>query len=334
MGDRQGHNEINDAALVCGSLGLAHEVLSPSDDEIARFIPEFARQQDQPIGDLAAFPYFYGMAQLPEDCTIILDGSGNDDYFGVTGAALALKYKVRSDVKKYVPDALWPAFIGLLSVGPTGMRRLSKYWSRPIEDSFVAWDGWNTPELTRLFRHDISFDDTYLWRVMREADPEQWKTLMTEVVGRIWEPQAGFAKGIHAAHALGKGLCFPFNDERLASWVHQLPQELKLDKAVLLAYMAKNLPREIVQKPKSGFHFNLNRLFQNPKYRWAEELDRAGLLQVLPSWSRQPIQELLDSYTREPQDSRWQHRLYGLCLLATVVAMKHEHTMMATKAGQ
>ena len=273
------------------------------------------------------------MAQLPDDCGVILDGAGNDDYFGLIGVGLRLKYTLRAKVQTYIPESLWPAVMSLMSIGPSGLRNLSRLWEKPIEDSFVAWNGWSAPELTRLFGRDVSFADTPLWQLMRRHEnPDNWRPLMTEVIGGIWEAQAGIPKGVFFAHALGKGMRFPFIDERLAGFVHQLPMELKLDKRILLAYMAKNLPKAIVDKPKSGFIFDLNRLFHNPESRWADELLGAGLLNVLPSWSEQPIRELVSKHAAEPDNLKWQHRLYALCLLATVVSMKRQAPLSKASA--
>jgi asparagine synthase (glutamine-hydrolysing) len=120
---------------------------------------------------------------------------------------------------------------------------------------------------------------------------------------------------------------FPFTDSRLASFVQGLPEELKfkdgVNKQILRAYMRKNLPREIVEKPKHGFVFDLNRLFANPAFRWPDEMERAGLLRMLPTWSQGPIHELLRRHAQAPGDARWQYRLYALCLLATVLAVKN-----------
>jgi asparagine synthase (glutamine-hydrolysing) len=311
-------SEANHAALVCRSLGLTHQIYVPSDGDIASGIGEFARHNDQPMGDLAAFAYFLGMKQLPDDCAVVLDGSGNDDYFGITGSALELRYKTRAEIQRFVPNFLWSLVPWAMSHGHAGFKALGRHWARPIEESFVPWEGWSAGELTELFQRPISMADTHLWSVMRGGDLQRWRLVMTEAIGGIWEAQTGFAKGVHFAHSLGLGIRYPFIDERITAWVHQLPMELKLDKMILRAYMAKNLPAEIVDKPKSGFIFDLNRLFLNPEYPWADELSRAGLFRVLSTWSDRPIRKVLDSHAREPEDLRWQHRLYALCLLATV----------------
>ncbi|MEI2787963.1 MAG: asparagine synthase-related protein [Steroidobacteraceae bacterium] len=319
-------DESHHAALVCDALGLAHQRYVPTDDELAHGIVDFARVQDQPIGDTAALPYFLGMSQLPEDCTVVIDGTGNDYYFGIPGTSKGLwRYKRRADLQA-VAGPLWPALLGAMALGPLGARRLSEYWRRPVEETFVAWDGWSSADLAQLFGRDVSFAETYLWRLMQGADPADWLNVHTEVVCGVWEPHAAYRKAIHFAQAVGRSIRFPFTDNRLAAFVQGLPEQLKyrdgVNKQILRAYMKQCLPREIVQKPKSGFIFDLNRLFANPAFAWHEELDRAGLLRALPTWSQAPIAELLQRRKAAPDDPRWQQRLYALCLMATVLAVK------------
>jgi asparagine synthase (glutamine-hydrolysing) len=338
VGQRDEHlNETHAAALVCRALGLAHICFVPTDEDLARGIVEFARVQDQPVGDPAALPYFLGMSRLPEDCTVIIDGTGNDSYFGIPSTAKGLwRYERRTEMQALLGPA-WPLLLGALSLGPLGARRLSHFWRRPVEESFVAWEGWSDAELTHLFGREVSFSDTYLWHLMQDADPTDWLHLHTEVVCGIWEPHAAYRKAVHFAHALGKSIRFPFTDNRLASFVQALPEQLKFingeNKQILRAYMKQCLPAEIVRKPKSGFIFNLNELFANPVFAWQDELDRAGLLQVLPTWSQQPIQQLLKRRAQSPGDLRWQQRLYALCLLATVMAVKDGYDPFQTRHG-
>ena len=156
--------EVPHASLVCQALGIEHQVYVPTDAEIASGIREFVGLSDQPVGDLAALPYFLGMARLPEDCSIVLDGSGNDDYFGVTGKALELRYKTRAAVQRFVPDALWPVVTGLMSKGPVGIRSLSRHWSRPIEESFVPWEGWPSQEISELVGRPITLAGTRIYK--------------------------------------------------------------------------------------------------------------------------------------------------------------------------
>lgn len=330
-------NEEHHAALVCSALGLAHQCYVPTDEDLAHGIVDFARVQDQPVGDTAALPYFLGMARLPDDCTVVIDGTGNDSYFGIPSTAKGVwRYRRRLMLQSAL-GPLWPAMLWAMSHGPLGARRLGDFWRRPVEESFVAWEGWSETELSRLFGRKISFSDTYLWEVMQKAGPADWLRLHTEVVCGVWEPHAAYRKAVQFAQALGRSIRFPFTDNRLAGYVQALPEQLKykdgVNKQILRAYMKQTLPREIVEKPKSGFIFDLDRLFTNTAFAWQDDLDRAGLLRVLPSWSREPLGELLRWRAESPHDPRWQQRLYALCLLATVLAAKDGYDPILASAS-
>ena len=330
-------NEEHHAALVCNALGLDHQCYVPTDEDLARGIVEFSRVQDQPVGDTAALPYFLGMSRLPEDCTVIIDGTGNDYYFGIPSPAKGMwRYQRRVALQSALGPA-WPALLWARDRGPLGTRRLSQFWRRPVEESFVAWEGWDQAELSQLFGRRISFADTYLWQVMRNAAATDWLGLHTEVVCGIWEPHAAYRKAVHFAQALGRSIRFPFTDNRLAQYLQGLPEQLKyrdgINKQILRAYMQRTLPREIVEKPKSGFIFDLDRLFTNAVFAWQDELARAGLLRVLPTWSQDPVDDLLRRHAESLHDPRWQHRLYALCLLATVLGTKDGFDPFAKSAG-
>jgi hypothetical protein len=144
------------------------------------------------------------------------------------------------------------------------------------------------------------------------------------VIGGIWEAQAGIPNGVHFAHSLGKGMRFPFIDERLAGYVHALPMELKLDKRILLAYLNKNLPKTIVDKPKSGFIFDLNGCSTTPSTAGRRRCRKPGSSRRCPHGSDAVVNDLMAKQAADPRNLKWQHRLYALSLFATVVSKRQE----------
>ena len=319
-------NETKDAALVGKALGFAFQSYIPTDRDLARGLRHFASVQDNPVGDPAALPYFLAMKNLPDDCSVILDGTGNDYYFGIPSYGKGVhRYRLRLQIERNMPLNVWKLILRLMSWGPGWMRELREYWSKPSEESFVAWDGWTAEELSTLFRRQVSFADTYLWELMQKGESEDWVTLLTNVVCGVWEPHTAYRKAM-LAHALGKGIRFPFTDNRLAQFINRLPVALKFEggknKVLLRAYMAKHLPQEILIKPKAPFVFDLNRLMQNSEYRWVEDLNQQGILQILPNLDNESIQQLLSRHAKDPKGSKWKFRLYALCLLSTFLAVR------------
>jgi asparagine synthase (glutamine-hydrolysing) len=321
------HDEESDAALVAKSLGLAFKPYVPTGRQLAEGLHHFLAVQGQPIGDLAALPYFLGIRDLPEDCRVVLDGTGNDYYFGIPSVEKgAHRYGRRLQIEGSLPPAAWKLLLRLMALGPGALRRLSRFWAEPIEESFVAWEGWSQQELSGLCQRDVSFAGTYLWKVMRDGRQDEWIQLLTNVVCGVWEPHAAFRKAHHFAHALGRGIRFPYTDDRLAAFINHLPAALRFDggknKILLRAFMARHLPKEILTKPKSPFIFDLSLLLSNTEYSWVTDLSRKGLLRAMPGWNDEAIRDLLTRYAKEPRDSRWQCRVYTLCLLASVLALR------------
>ena len=320
------HDEESDAALVARSLGLAFKPYVPTPRQLVEGLHQFLAVQGQPVGDLAALPYFLGMRNLPEDCHVILDGTGNDYYFGIPSVEKAQhRYGRRLAIEGGLPPAAWRLLVRLMALGPVVLRRLAAVWSEPIEESFVSWEGWSREELSRLRGGEVSFENTYLWKVMREGRGSDWIQVLTNVVCGVWEPHAAFRKAFHFAHALGRGIRFPFTDDRLAAFVNGLPAEFKhsegRNKILLRAFMARHLPGSILTKPKSPFIFDLRLLLANPEYSWIADLSDHGLLRVMPGWDEEVIRELMERHARAPNDTRWQCRVYALCLLAGVMAV-------------
>jgi asparagine synthase (glutamine-hydrolysing) len=319
-------DETKDAEIVCQVLGIDHIRYYPTDDELIQGFYKFTNHLDQPIGDPAAFPYYLGMSQLPDDCMLLLDGTGNDYYFGVSSIPRGVwNYKRRMAIENNVPKWLWNRILNLMLSSTANMKGLAANWSLPIQESFVAWKGWKQNDLNELFGKQIEFDHTYLWNVMNRRSDLNHIEMETEVICGVWEPHTAYRKAETLARALGKGIRFPFTDNRLAQYVNSLPKELKIkdnvNKQILRAYLKANLPDEIVNKPKMGFIFNLNRLLFRSSYKWIDYLMDCEEIS-LPASAKSILDSLVLNYRNHPDNVAYQHKLYTLMLLAFVLASK------------
>jgi asparagine synthase (glutamine-hydrolysing) len=320
MADKR-NDEGEDAATVCKALGIEHFVHVATDAEIAAGVRELTEVLDQPVGDIAALPYFLAMRRLPEDCHAILDGSGNDFYFGFHYGWKLTRLQQRLRVQNKLPAPLWKLLLWGMSHSTQRMNLLAGTWRKPVEETFAAWEGWTREELSALMNREVGFEDSYWWRTARRLDLARHLEFQSELVGHVWEPNASFRKAAHFGQATGRIVRFPFTDARLVAYFNSLPLEFKhhgkVNKNLLRAYMKRTLPREIVEKPKKGFIFDLNRVLMNPIYPWVQEMERAGRLKYSPDWSQEQIDRVLSRYRRNPADERLQQRVYSLCMLNT-----------------
>ena len=102
------HDEESDAALVAKSLGLAFKPYVPTGRRLAEGLHHFLAVQGQPIGDLggaAVFPRHEGPAG---GLQVVLDGTGNDFYFGIPSVEKgAHRYGRRRQIEGNLPPAAW-----------------------------------------------------------------------------------------------------------------------------------------------------------------------------------------------------------------------------------
>ena len=140
----QRYDEGNDAATVCKALGIEHFKHVASDQELASGVKDFTAARDQPVGDLAALPYYLAMKALPEDCGVILDGSGNDYYFGCNIAWKLTRLQQRLRIQRAMPGPLWKMLLWGMS-HTTNRTRLADTWRKPVEEAFCGWEGWTAP---------------------------------------------------------------------------------------------------------------------------------------------------------------------------------------------
>jgi asparagine synthase (glutamine-hydrolysing) len=311
-------DESKSAARVCKYLGIPHQICSPEPGGLMAAVKTLATCQDQPFGDPASLPLPLAIRRFPDDVSVILDGTGNDYYFGFVKRHAA--YRLRAVLQRIIPRTLWPVFVyALRSFGPQALRNATVRWERPLEDTVVHWNGWTQEELSRLWQRNISFVDTLLWRRMREGSSKDIVVLQTEIYGGIWEPHADIRKTLHLGHEAGKAVRFPFIDNRLAQFVNTLPQELQFqgqtNKILLRYYLAKHLPDELIEKRKGYFSVNLNSVLCYRDGIWLSSLQEAGLLRIRSDWTDSVLEELLSCYKEDPD--RWAHKLYALCLIAT-----------------
>lgn len=311
-------DESTYASRIAKFLGLEHFIYNPTDDELFVTANELFSGLGQPVGDPAIIPLVAMFRRLPEEISVIFDGTGNDYYFGITRPIGRKIYEWRRMFDRFVPKIFQPALLGVLKYAPSTVGYVAKAWMRPIEESFVSWNGWTEDELEKLLRHQVSFTDTYLWQTMQHLGTQGWLALQTQIICNIWEPHAAYAKVVCAARETGKSFRFPFVDNRLARFVNALPQPLQFEgatnKVLLRAFLRKHLPPELLQRPKGSFILERTRLLEYSNRIWLESLTRDNSLISALGWSKSEIERTVRRYSKHPRE--YADRLYALCLLA------------------
>lgn len=226
-----------------------------------------------------------------------------------------------------MPGFAWPLFLQAMQRGPARFASTARDWQRPLPDAFLPWNGWTQEELERLCQRDVDWSDTYLWRLIRGNAGKDWIALKSEVVGKVETPNAFFRKTVYAARSAGLAVRMPLIDNRLAEFVNGLPQELQYrnytNKTLPRAYLAKHLPRDLVERPKGDFVSDHQVLVQSRNGRLLNWLQESGMFRLFPSWSAEYIDRVLSESFDHPDD--YVDKMYALSLLSLWIAVDRGH---------
>jgi len=250
-----GHSddEGEDAAVVARSLGLRHRVCHfTADDYIAAF-PDFLASIGQPMGDPAAVPLYLLFRELGEQFGSIVDGTGNDAYFGLKAGRRGKKvWWMRQNLPRVARLA------GRIGdwLELTGHGKAGQFLIDP-QEQFVSWRGFSKRQSEHMCGTSVGWREFPVYRLYdRCPDPD---THMTRTVTEIWEPEAAYRKVVQQSLNFDFDVCYPYLDPVVEKTARGMPPASRFrgskNKIALRAMLEKNLPNDIVEKPKGSFIF-------------------------------------------------------------------------------
>lgn len=303
--------ERSDAESVVQSLGLSGKVQD--------VLPAMAREQweqfckiiGQPMGDPAALPLWCGLTSSFSDYDVILDGTGNDSYFGLTPP-------LKSCTGWYLKRLLWR--LRLDSVFCMAWQRLfnGKFpkISSNAQEFYVSRRGFERNVLEVAFSNGLSWEELPIF----DAYPLQETPSghMTHTVCSLWEPEAAYRKLIQLASVRGLSVRYPYLNPDLREFVQAVPERLRHDKGrnkiLLRALLNKHLPERINKKPKGSFVFPLDLILGHADMPYMDSFYRASAWEEFGMAAWWPIfQPVLQAY-RDGQSAN-KSKVYALFVL-------------------
>ena len=294
----QSHNEAEHAKAVARHLGTDHTELYVTATEARKIIPRLPELYDEPFSDASQIPTFLVAQLARRKVTVSLSGDGGDELFGgynryfigrgmwkkvgwlppslrrVAGAAITKASPARweyllAPFAMLSPDHLNYANRGeklhklasvLAATGPDDIYRgLTSQWKDPatvvrlgIEPPTMVTDrgAWaNLPDFTQrmMFLDLVSYlPDDILVKVDRAA---MGVSLETRV---------------------------PLLDHAVVEFAWRVPLSMKIrggqGKWLLRQLLYKFVPRELIERPKTGFDVPIGEWLRGPLRDWAESL--------------------------------------------------------------
>lgn len=326
------------AEAVATRLGTEHSTLHLQPRDLLAAVPHMAAIYDEPFADVSQVPTYLISRFARQQVTVALSGDGGDElFFGykryVTGQSLwrtldrlpvAVRRMVAATLAR-VPvggaNRLSAPFAALMArhgrpgllgdklrklaelVGPADFeafyRDFVSMWKQPQE--LLA--GESVPALGGVAAASAAGDDLVARMALIDFE--------------TYLPDDILVKVDRASMATSLEVRVPLLDHRLVEFAWRLPTASKLaggqGKHVLREVLYRNVPRDLVDRPKKGFGVPLADWLRGPLREWAGDLldesrlRQQGLLDPVPV--RQKWREHLSG------DRNWAYQLWGVLML-------------------
>jgi len=291
------YDEASDAARVAEHLGTDHTELYVEPETAREVIPELPEMYDEPFADSSQIPTHLVSKLAREDVTVALSGDGGDELYGgynrhfwgpsVWNASRRIPPVLRqgaSSAALAVPQEYWNR-VGRLAdravPGGIGIRRPGAKLHKlanvlPSRDAGELYDRLNSQwyDPTGVVR-GLSETPAPVRDAASEVDRSFAARMMyADLVGYL--PDDILTKVDRASMAVNLEVRVPMLDHRLVEFAWRLPMNVKIrdgvGKWVLRQVLYRHVPKELVDRPKTGFGFPVGEWLRGPLRGWVEGL--------------------------------------------------------------
>ena len=289
----QGFNEAEYAKAVARHLGTEHHERYITVREAQEVIPALPAIYDEPMADSSQIPTHLVSRLARERVTVALSGDAGDELFGgynrypaaerlwrrlqqvprpvrraVGGGLAVLPAETWDAAAVVLPEARRPAYFGARVRKFFGtMRDVSTL--EQLNATFMdEWAGRASPVLGGAAGAD-RFDMD-----LGPHAPDMARMMYCDAVTYL--PDDVLCKVDRAAMAVSLETRIPFLDHRVAAVAARIPLGMKIKngqgKHILRRLLYKYAPRELFERPKSGFAVPVGLWIKGPLRDWAEAL--------------------------------------------------------------
>ena len=293
------------AKAVAAHLGTEHTELIVSGKQALEVVPKLPELYDEPFSDSSQIPTYLVCQMASKHVTVALSGDAGDELFGgynryILGTKIwqrlnMMPVSLRRELAKLIralPPSLWNQILSPgLKLMPKRFRpmnigdKLHKAASiLPTEDIMEIYleliSHWKMPnEVVRGGAEPSLVNEL----VQSSSDLYPYSDRMMYLDTLTYLPDDILVKVDRAAMGVSLETRVPFLDHRVVETAWQLPQNFKIrngsGKWCLKELLYRRVPRNLIDRPKTGFGVPLESWLRNELREWAEELlDRQRLL--------------------------------------------------------
>jgi asparagine synthase (glutamine-hydrolysing) len=289
-----GYNEALYAKAVAQHLGTEHTELYVSAAEAMGAIPLLGKMYDEPFADSSQIPTFLVSQIAKQQVTVTLSGDGGDELFcGYNRYAMADNwYKIGkvplvmrslaslaiNSLQPKTWDAVFQQFSNSKKMPENNGDKLNKLAkvlsSDSIKDAYYRL----VSEIDQPEQIVLGATEPETWLVktgmkMTFNDPKQHMMLMDAIT---YLPDDILVKVDRAAMINSLEARVPFLDHRVVELAWRLPMSMKMrdgkTKWILRQVLYQYVPKQLIERPKTGFGIPLGEWLRKPLSCWVESL--------------------------------------------------------------
>jgi len=295
--DETGFDESPHAEAVARHLGTEHTTLKLTGREAREVIPQLPQLYCEPFSDSSQIPTFLVAALARRQVTVALSGDAGDELFGgynrylVThdlwrglGRLPVPMRKMLASAMGILPPHRWNTLITPIS----GLLPQSLRFSDPGQKIRKAASVLSAASVDELYRGVVSHWDPAAVLSRGAEPPTLLSGLRPHLSGlgdiermmaldaMTYLPGDILVKVDRAAMGVSLETRVPLLDHRLVEWAWRLPLALKIrdgqGKWLLRQVLYRHVPRELIERPKTGFGIPIDAWLRGPLRDWAEGL--------------------------------------------------------------
>lgn len=290
--DNPAYDESPAAEAVARHLGTAHTTCRLGEADVLDLIPRLSSIYDEPFADASQLPTALVSQIARRDVTVALSGDGGDEIFGgynryiwgerlqagLNRVPLAARKIAAGGIRCVSPSA-WDGALSLLHASRRprhGGEKLHK-----LADLISAKDAREMYARMSTFWSDglplsqpgggVSGLDDAVWHAGYGFTEQM---MLADTLTYL--PDDILVKVDRAAMGVSLETRAPFLDHRLFEFAWSLPLSYRIrgkqGKSLLREVLYRHVPRELVERPKSGFALPIGDYLRGPLRDWAESL--------------------------------------------------------------
>ena len=318
----QAFNEADYARAVANRLGTEHHERIVTAREAQEVIPRLPTIYDEPFADSSQIPTYLVSSFTRGQVKVALSGDAGDELFGGYRryATIARAWSALKRLPRPVRAAIAKP-LSLLSTGAwdkvaaatSGGHRPPSFGSKARKALRTMGQANNLNDLFTTFLDEWAEegspvlgetgDDGAVDLALQAGAPDALRMMYWDAVSYL--PDDILCKVDRASMAVSLEVHCPFLDHRVAEFAARIPLDMKIrggtGKHVLRQMLYREAPRELFERPKTGFAIPVGEWIKGPLRDWAESL-------LDPQRIRS--EGLLDCVKIE---RRWKDHLSGQC---------------------